>query len=207
MLPYSPSKAGKTTFLMSLQGGESAYDAENPVPILAGTSAKGSDLIDLSQEGQRRDHWFYDSPGALETICGKHFYETLAKEEHLQHRPGLPRRPILDCFVMCFSIGSRAKFNTVSAKWAAIKSVHPAYMDTPLVLAGLQCDLRDSGAHSDCVSFDEGKALAEAMGAVTYMECSAKNFVGLREVWDASIEAVIDKRARSYRPPSRCVLQ
>ena len=42
------------------------------------------------------------------------------------------------------------------------------------------------------VAFAEGQALAEQIGAIAYLECSAKDYIGVQEVFQAATEAAIE---------------
>src|SRR5580700_2611890 len=65
---------------------------------------------------------------------------------------------------------------------------------TPLILCGLKSDLRNNAT---CINLlkaqglapitpDQGRAVAAKMGAV-YMECSAKERIGVDDIFDAAI--------------------
>ena len=67
------------------------------------------------------------------------------------------------------------------------------------MLVGTKLDLRDSpevlsklserDAHP--ISFEQGAAIAKEIGAVKYLECSALNQQGLKNVFDETIRAVL----------------
>ena len=44
--------------------------------------------------------------------------------------------------------------------------------------------------------FDEGKSLAAQIGASAYLECSALNKIGIREVFEASSKAAMNYKDR-----------
>ena len=64
--------------------------------------------------------------------------------------------------------------------------------NAPYFLVGMKTDLReDSGTISHCkngeshiVTYEEGVELAKIIGAVKYMECSAKKRTNVKELFD-----------------------
>ena len=72
--------------------------------------------------------------------------------------------------------------------------------DTPTILVGTKMDLRDgketvksknSNKRPAFISYSQGLAMAGKVGAVKYVECSAKTQKGLKSVFDEAIQAVI----------------
>lgn len=65
--------------------------------------------------------------------------------------------------------------------------------EAPIVLGGLKLDLRDDMETIDQlqktghrpITYDEGFKLAEQVGAVTYLECSAKADIGCQQIFEA----------------------
>lgn len=58
------------------------------------------------------------------------------------------------------------------------------------------------------VTYAQGKAVADKLGAAAYVECSAKEFVGVKEVFDNVIHAVLNSTKRTLtRDKSNCVIQ
>lgn len=72
----------------------------------------------------------------------------------------------------------------------------------PIILVGLKTDLRtDQHALSMLaaqgtkpVSTEQGQAVAKEIGAVRYVECSAKNRDGVQEVFDTALREACRKR-------------
>ena len=114
-----------------------------------------------------------------------------------------------DVFLVCFSVAQRTSYENISAKWISeIKHFHPY---TPYILVGTQVDLRGDVAAVrrlgdvgvEPVGVAEGREMAERIRAVGYMECSAKTQLGLRDVFRAAVEAVIEGQGVSRSAPGK----
>ena len=104
---------------------------------------------------------------------------------------------------MCFCVLSRSSFNNVKNKWyKEIKS--QCDPSTPFLIVGTKADvMEDRGVLKQLaakgsvpVTKEEGQALAEDLGAVGYVECSAKTQVGMKKVFESAVCAVLSKRDR-----------
>ncbi|KAJ1551165.1 hypothetical protein HK096_002774 [Nowakowskiella sp. JEL0078] len=75
--------------------------------------------------------------------------------------------------IVCFAINKPETFKEIEEKW--IPEVKYFCGDIPMVLVGLKKDLRDQ---SDClkfpISYSQGLDLANKVGAIKYVECSAR---------------------------------
>lgn len=113
-----------------------------------------------------------------------------------------------DALLLCFSVVSPASFQNVGEKW--VPEIRRRCPLTPLLLVGTQSDLRqDVQVLIDLARRREGPvpqadawALADKVGAVTYVECSALTQKNLKEVFDAAIAVGLrnaDRRVRRER--------
>lgn len=101
-------------------------------------------------------------------------------------------------FMLCFSVVCPTSYHNVVDKWAP--EIRRHCPNAPIVLVGTQCDLRNDVkvlielAHYNekPVTEDEAKQLAEKIGAVEYMECSALTQKNLKEVFDTAILSALD---------------
>ncbi|XP_030634765.1 rho-related GTP-binding protein RhoU [Chanos chanos] len=98
-----------------------------------------------------------------------------------------------DAFLLCYSVVQPASFRNVSDRWAPeIRRLCPG---VPVVLVGTQCDLREdvqvliqlAERREKPISGDEARLCAHALGAASFIECSALTQKNLKEVFDAAI--------------------
>ena len=108
--------------------------------------------------------------------------------------------PGTDIFLVCFSVVNPTSFHNVLDKWVPELQKHCP--KTPIVLVGTQCDLRsDVKVLVELAQYEErpiteeqAVARTRSFGALTYVECSALTQKNLKEVFDTSILAAMDKR-------------
>jgi len=94
-----------------------------------------------------------------------------------------------EVFLVCFAVDSLMSFENVQLKWIPEIQLHSP--GTPFLLIGTKSDLRKGT--SKVVSTEKAELLAEGIGAVKYLECSALRRVGLNEVFEGAVRAVIYK--------------
>ncbi|TRY72176.1 hypothetical protein TCAL_03968 [Tigriopus californicus] len=101
-------------------------------------------------------------------------------------------------FLICFSIDNASSHESVTTKW--VPEIRKFSSKIPFMIVGTKTDLRTrSSIHPDV-----GKELAEAAGAVKYMECSAIHNDNVQEVF---LEAARLSDRRSLQEKSKtCVL-
>ncbi|KAG7483947.1 hypothetical protein MATL_G00043710 [Megalops atlanticus] len=110
-----------------------------------------------------------------------------------------------DVLLLCFSVVSPASFQNVWEKW--LPEIRRRCPLTPVLLVGTQSDLRQdvkvlielARRRELPVPEADARALAEKVGAVAYVECSALTQKNLKEVFDGAITAGLrhaEKRAR-----------
>ncbi|EPY85501.1 rho-related GTP-binding protein RhoG-like protein [Camelus ferus] len=106
--------------------------------------------------------------------------------------------PQTNVFVICFSIASPPSYENVRHKW------HPEVChhcpDVPILLVGTKKDLRSQPDTLRCLK-EQGQAPAKQIHAVSYLECSALQQDGVKEVFAEAVRAVLNptpvKRGRS----------
>ena len=96
--------------------------------------------------------------------------------------------PETDVLLVCFSLVDVTGFENVKAKW--VPEVRHFCPDTPIILVGTKLDLKNDQVtlrelkevHQRPVTYVEGIIMQRKIGAVKYLECSAKTAVGLKPV-------------------------
>jgi Ras-related C3 botulinum toxin substrate 1 len=108
---------------------------------------------------------------------------------------------ILTSSKYCFSKTSLAN---VDKKW--FPEIRHYCPETPIILVGTKTDLRDDENHKKgIIPAEEGKAMAEKLKAVYYLECSARTGDGVQGVFEQAIKAVLQPR-RPRKPRTICNL-
>ncbi|CAF0949025.1 unnamed protein product [Brachionus calyciflorus] len=124
-------------------------------------------------------------------------WDTAGQEDYDRLRP--LSYPQTDVFLICFSIVNPSSFENVKTKWNnEVKFYCP---DTPVILVGTKCDLRDDihtlerlrARHMMPISPQKATQLAEEIGALQYIECSALTQKNLSKVFEIAIRAGLGK--------------
>jgi len=98
-----------------------------------------------------------------------------------------------DVFLVCFSLVRISSFDAVATRW--LPEVRRLCPSTPVVLVGTQCDRRLGLSGRGVVVSDERAAvLADRVGAVTYLPCSATLPLGIKDVFDVAIAVSLQQR-------------
>ena len=124
-------------------------------------------------------------------------WDTAGQEEYESIRP--LSYPSTDVFLLCYSVVERVSLKNIAEKWYnEIKHYCPS---TPRLIVGLKSDLKNDEAVlqklkeknqsvvtvDDVYAFiDEKKMLIEGI-----YECSAKERIGLNEVFEAAVKVVL----------------
>ncbi|XP_050432842.1 ras-like GTP-binding protein RhoL [Adelges cooleyi] len=120
--------------------------------------------------------------GQIYNMC---LWDTAGQEDYERLRP--LSYPKTNCFLLCYSVGSRSSFENIASKW--YPEIQHHCPKVPVILIGTKTDLRQSQV--DCVSVDEAKKMKRRIGAVKYLECSALSNEGLENIFLAAIRAAI----------------
>ncbi|EDO18271.1 hypothetical protein Kpol_1039p20 [Vanderwaltozyma polyspora DSM 70294] len=103
-----------------------------------------------------------------------------------------------DTIMLCFSVDSRDSLENVQHKWVGEIADHCD--DVKLVLVALKCDLRNeededidgtNNNRKDLITYEEGLAMAKKIGALRYLECSAKLNKGVNEAFTEATRVVL----------------
>lgn len=115
--------------------------------------------------------------------------------------------PDTDVILMCFSIDSPDSLENIPEKWnPEVKHFCP---NVPVLLVGNKRDLRNDEQtkrelmklRQEPVRSDQGRAMADRIGAYAYLECSAKTKEGVREVFETATRAALNSKKSK---PSKC---
>lgn len=109
--------------------------------------------------------------------------------------------------MLCFSIDSRDSLENVQHKWVGEIADHCE--GVKLVLVALKCDLRNDDADEDendvsnqnsrakqLISYEEGLDMAKTIGALRYLECSAKRNRGVNEAFTEAARCAITAKPK-----------
>lgn len=139
-------------------------------------------------------------------------WDTAGQENYDMLRP--ISYPGTDVFVVCFSVDSPDSFYNVANKW--IPELRHFATDIPVVLVATKTDLRQDlkvaesleKTHQRTINVEEGVALAHTISACSYVECSAKQKIGVEEVFrKAAAASSLRKRCFGEKSARRqCVI-
>ncbi|KAF7472038.1 hypothetical protein GHT09_016981 [Marmota monax] len=135
-------------------------------------------------------------------------WDTAGQEAYDRLRP--LSYPDTDVILMCFSIDNPDSLDNIIKKWTPeVKHFCPS---VPILLVGNKNDLRNdehtrqklAKMKQEPVKPEEGKDMANGIGAFGYMECSAKIKDGLRAVFEMATRAALQPRCWKKKP--RCLV-
>jgi len=138
----------------------------------------------------------FDNKSEVVEFEGKEYnlgiWDTAGQEEYDRLRP--LSYPSTDCFLMCFSIASPPSLDNCRLKW---KTELTHYCpDAKILLIGTKQDLRNDpqiikqlneDLHTRPVLTSDGENMAKELGCAKYLECSAKQCLGVKEVFYEAI--------------------
>eukprot|EP01090_Pellita_catalonica_P002282 TRINITY_DN1188_c0_g1_i1.p1 TRINITY_DN1188_c0_g1~~TRINITY_DN1188_c0_g1_i1.p1 ORF type:complete len:190 (-),score=25.35 TRINITY_DN1188_c0_g1_i1:53-622(-) len=95
--------------------------------------------------------------------------------------------PKTNVFILCFALNNKTSCDNITEKW--LPELRHHCPDIPVILAGTKSDLRRDN-HDESVSKAQGQAMARAIGAVAYIETSAKKRENVKFVFDTAVSTV-----------------
>jgi len=134
-------------------------------------------------------------------------WDTAGQEDYDRLRP--LSYPDTDVILMCFSIDSPDSLENIPEKWTPeVKHFCP---NVPIILVGNKKDLRNDAntirelqkMKQEPVRIEEGRGMAEKIGANAYLECSAKTKEGVREVFEQATRSALTTKKKKR---SKCVV-
>ncbi|KAK1138994.1 rho-related GTP-binding protein RhoG-like [Acipenser oxyrinchus oxyrinchus] len=154
----------------------------------------------------------FDNYSAQVTVDGRtislNLWDTAGQEEYDRLRT--LSYPQTNVFVICFSIASPPSYENVKHKWHPEVTHHCP--NTPILLVGTKKDLRNDAEllkklkeqNQTTISQQQGTALARQIHAIKYLECSALNQDGIKEVFAEAVRAFLNPLPITTKKP--CVL-
>ncbi|XP_071081244.1 rho-related GTP-binding protein RhoJ-like [Haliotis cracherodii] len=103
-----------------------------------------------------------------------------------------------EVLLLCFSTCDRETLASINDVWMPELKRHSKHtkQKRPVILVGTQIDLRFGNEDSE-VSTDEGVQLAKDIGADCYVECSARDHKGLKEVFQHVVFSALKFRKKN----------
>lgn len=132
-----------------------------------------------------------------------HLWDTAGQEEYDRLRP--LSYPGADLILLCFSTAHRPSYKSIKIKWhPEVKHYIP---DVPTLLVGTKMDLREHVEQNpnpdfDLVSTEEGKTLAEEIGAHKYVEISAKTRKNLDFLFQSAVKIHLESTGGNSSNPT-----
>ena len=132
-------------------------------------------------------------------------WDTAGQEDYAKLRP--LAYPETDVFLLTFAVDMPVSLENILTVWW--KDVHTEVPKAQLMLVGTKKDLRDTEPGKKYVTPDEAQRVAQQIGAVKYVECSARTKEGLKEVFDEAVRAYLHPPAapsQQKKSKKDCVL-
>jgi len=134
-------------------------------------------------------------------------WDTAGQEDYDRLRP--LSYPDTHVILMCFSIDSPDSLENIPEKW--VPEVKHFCPNVPIILVGNKKDLRtDSNTIRELarnrqapVRYEEGQQMANKIGAIRYIECSALTKDGVRKVFEEATRAAL-KRKKDKKSSNKC---
>lgn len=112
-------------------------------------------------------------------------------------------------FLICFAINSKSSYDNVKEKWLPELKKHAP--DAASILIGTKIDLRndekaieEASKFGGMVSAEMGHKMAKEIGAICYMETSARENIGVREIFDKCLEHYFSTQKNQKK--KKCVI-
>ncbi|KAF2344424.1 Small GTP-binding protein domain [Trinorchestia longiramus] len=104
-----------------------------------------------------------------------------------------------DIAVICYSIEERSQLENVCNRW--IPELNNSGENMVYFLVALKSDLRDipDNKNIDFIKPEEGKVVADQIGALGFFECSAKKNQNIKEIYVAVAKAMFDKKTNESK--------
>ena len=135
-------------------------------------------------------------------------WDTAGQEDYDRLRP--LSYPETDVILMCYAIDNPDSLQNIPDKWTP--EVRHFCANVPIILVGNKKDIRsDQTVLNELakmkvqpVTFNEGQAMSQKIGAFGFVECSAKTTEGVRAVFEMATRAAMIKRKSNSGSHKKC---
>ncbi|NXX23025.1 RHOF protein, partial [Podargus strigoides] len=137
-----------------------------------------------------------------------HLWDTAGQEDYDRLRP--LSYSDTNVVLICFDVTNHNSYDNVLTKW--YPEVNHFCQGVPVLLVGCKTDLRQDRAvlegHLEPISYQQARAMARQVHAVSYLECSARYQENLGDIFAEACSAALSATRRSHRqrPRRGCVL-
>ncbi|CAB4253891.1 similar to Saccharomyces cerevisiae YNL180C RHO5 Non-essential small GTPase of the Rho/Rac subfamily of Ras-like proteins [Maudiozyma barnettii] len=142
-------------------------------------------------------------------------WDTAGQEEYDRLRP--LSYPQTDIFLICFSVTERNSFRNVCDKWLPeLKSnsniennpLFTKFRKLPILLIGTKADLEGTIPENDpqYISKKDIEKCVKDNGFMGYVECSAMTQIGVRDVFERAIDAVVFEPERLANKQKKSII-
>ncbi|KAF0526850.1 Cell division control protein 42 [Gigaspora margarita] len=131
--------------------------------------------------------------------CSLEFWDTSGLPDYDRLRPLFYDQT--DVFLICFSVVDPVSFDNIKGKW--FPEMQHYCQGIPFLIIGTKIDLRDdqlqilklSQYDQRPITSEEGRKLAQELGAIKYVECSTRTQGSVENVFDETISALKSLKA------------
>uniref|UniRef100_A0A667ZN25 Ras homolog family member U n=1 Tax=Myripristis murdjan TaxID=586833 RepID=A0A667ZN25_9TELE len=204
--PVPPRRLKNRDFPLSSKRRRSGSVPERKVNcVLVGDGAVGktSLIVSYTTNGYPAEYvpTAFDNFAAMVVVDGKpvrlQLCDTAGQDDLDRLRPLCYRNA--DVFLLCYSVVRPSSFRSLTTRW--VPEIQQHCPGTPLVLVGTQLDLREdvqvlihlAQNQERPVGTEEGRRLAQEIGAVSFAECSALTQKNLKDAFDSAILASVQQ--------------
>ncbi|GFR90404.1 Ras-like GTP-binding protein RHO [Elysia marginata] len=194
--------------------GLTAYIRKKPVVVGDGACGKTCLFIVFSSDTFPEEYvpTVFENYVADIVVDGKQvelaLWDTAGQEDYDRLRP--LSYPDTDAILMCYSVDSPDSLQNIAEKWTPeVKHFCP---NIPIIVVANKKDLRNDPAtqvelaklKQTTVKAEEGRAMAERIGAADYVECSALLKDGIREVFETATRHALSTKKKRRTGLDRC---